>query len=175
MKLDLTKIKVAIFDFDDTLAIHRDKNYSKRRKEDYEVFLNFYKNAYLHPDTFYDEIEVCDKSDTIYKLIDILRKQGTKLYVLSGMKFSFQLKAKASFVYKYYGNDIEVIMARSQERKVDGVNVIQRINNCKLDEILFVDELEENIKRFKQMGINALMPSEVERLLGVEHENIISN
>ena len=46
MKLDLSKIKVAIFDFDDTLAIHRDNYYSKKREEDYEVFLNFYKDAY---------------------------------------------------------------------------------------------------------------------------------
>ena len=163
--INLNNIKVAIFDFDDTLAIHRDKDYANKRNEDYNVFLDFYKNAYLNSDNFYDEIEVCDMSDSLYKFIDMLRKQGTKLYVLSGMKFSFQLKAKTNFVHKYYGNDIEVIMARSQEMKVDGVKVLQRINNCRLDEILFVDELKENIDRFKNMGINALLPSEVERII----------
>lgn len=166
MKLDLNKIKVAVFDFDNTLAIHRDQEYSKKRKEDYEAFLNFYKDAYLNPKIFYDEIEICDMSVTLYNLIDILRKQGTKLYCLSGMKFSFQLKAKENFVHKHYGNDIEVIMSKSQEMKVDGVNVLQRINNCKLDEILFIDELEENITRFKELGINAMTPNEVNCIIG---------
>ena len=161
---DLTKIKVAIFDFDDTLAIHRDKDYTEKRNKDYNVFLDFYKNAYLNPNDFYEKIEVCDMLDYMYKFIDILRKQGTKLYVLSGMKFSFQFKAKENFVHKYYGNDIEVIMAKSQKMKVDGVNVIQRINNCKLDEILFVDELEENIDRYKKLGINAMTPDDVKKL-----------
>ena len=163
---DLKKIKVAIFDFDDTLAFHRDKDYSKKRENDYEVFLNFYKDSYLNPNDFYEKIEVCDMADYMYKFIDNLRKQGTKLYVLSGMKFSFQFKAKENFVHKHYGDDIEVIMAKSQEMKVDGVNVIQRINDCKLDEILFVDELEENKQRYEKLGINALLPSEVEKIIG---------
>ena len=29
MKINLSNIKVAIFDFDDTLAIHKDKDYKK--------------------------------------------------------------------------------------------------------------------------------------------------
>ena len=164
-ELDLSKIKVAIFDFDDTLAIHRDKDYLNKRKSSEENFVNFYKNAYLNPENFYDDIEICDMSDTLYKLIDILRKQGTKIYCLSGMKFSFQLKAKENFVHKHYGNDIEFLISKSQEMKVEGIKVIRAINNCNLDEILFVDELEENIDRFKKLGINALVPDEVKNLI----------
>ena len=44
----LNKIKVAVFDFDDTLAIHKDKNYIQRRKGSND----YYIQAYLHPDTF---------------------------------------------------------------------------------------------------------------------------
>lgn len=35
-KIDLSSIKVAIFDFDDTLAIHKDKDYLKHRNENEE-------------------------------------------------------------------------------------------------------------------------------------------
>ena len=49
----LNKIKVAVFDFDDTLAIHKDKNYIQRRKGSND----YYIQAYLHPDTFYETIE----------------------------------------------------------------------------------------------------------------------
>ena len=50
------------------------------------------------------------------------------MYCVSGMKFSFHLKAKENFVHKYYSNDIEVISARSQELKCDAVKIIKRIN-----------------------------------------------
>ena len=48
MKLD--NIKVAIFDFDETLAIHKDKDFVEHRNESEEKLLNYYLNAYLNPD-----------------------------------------------------------------------------------------------------------------------------
>ena len=39
-EINLNNIKVAIFDFDDTLAIHKDKNYLKHRNENEEKLLN---------------------------------------------------------------------------------------------------------------------------------------
>ena len=163
--IDLNSLKVAIFDFDDTLAIHKDKEYSKHRKESEDNFLNYYLNAYLNPDSFYDNIEQCTKSDLLYELINILRNKGVKMYCLSGMKFSFHLEAKKHFVNKYYGNDIEVISTQSQERKVDAVKIIQRINNCKFNEILFVDDMEENIIRLKDLDVSALLINDVNSLL----------
>lgn len=113
MKNSLANIKVAIFDFDDTLAIHKDVDYLKHRNESEEKLLNYYLNAYLNPNSFYELIEPCDMSESIFKLINILRKNNVKLYCVSGMKFSFHLKAKEYFIHKYYGNDIEVISARN--------------------------------------------------------------
>ena len=46
MKINLNNIKVAIFDFDDTLAIHKDADYKKRRNENEENLINYYLNAY---------------------------------------------------------------------------------------------------------------------------------
>ena len=43
-------------------------------------------------------------------------RNNVKLYCVSGMKFSFHLKAKEYFVHKYYGNDIEVISTRIKNR-----------------------------------------------------------
>ena len=107
--INLDNIKVAIFDFDNTLAIHKDKDFSKHRRESEDNFLNYYSKAYLNPNVFYEDIEPCIKSDNLYKLITILRNKNVKLFCLSGMKFSFHLKAKQTFINKYYGNDIEVI------------------------------------------------------------------
>lgn len=91
--IDLNSIKVAIFDFDETLAIHKDKDFTKHRSESEESFTNWYYNAYKNPNKFYDEIEPCTKSEILYNLINNLRNKKIKMYCLSGMKFSFHLKA----------------------------------------------------------------------------------
>ena len=165
MKIDLNKIKVAIFDFDDTLAIHKDVDYQKHRNENEEKWLNYYLNAYLNPEKFYEVIEPCNMAESIFKLINILRKNNVKIYCVSGMKFSFHLKAKQYFVHKYYGNDIEVISTRNQELKIDAAKIISKVNNCNLNEVLFVDDIEENIIKFNKVGINALLPNDVDSLI----------
>ncbi|MEI3499380.1 MAG: hypothetical protein V8Q71_02655 [Bacilli bacterium] len=52
MKINLNNVKVAIFDFDDTLAIHKDADYKKRRNESEENLINYYLNAYLNSNSF---------------------------------------------------------------------------------------------------------------------------
>ncbi len=165
MKINLSNIKVAIFDFDDTLAIHKDKDYQKHRNESEEKLQNYYLNAYLAPEKFYEIIEPCNMSESILKLINILRKNNVKIYCVSGMKFSFHLRAKEYFVHKYYGNDIEVISTRNQQLKIDAAKIISKVNNCNLNEILFVDDIEENIIDFDKIGINALLPGNVDSLI----------
>ena len=52
MKINLNNIKVAIFDFDDTLAIHKDKDYVKKRNEKMKKHKkNYYKEADPFADT----------------------------------------------------------------------------------------------------------------------------
>ena len=161
-KINLNNIKVAIFDFDDTLAIHKDKKYLEHRNESDATLIDYYLKAYLNPSSFYETIEPCSVSETILKLINILRKNKTRMYCLTGSKFSFPLKAKEYFVRKHYGSDIEMLLTRDQSKKVDATKIISKINNCKLDEILFIDDLKDNISKLNVVGINALLPSEVE-------------
>lgn len=169
MNVNLDNIKVAIFDFDDTLAIHKDREFLKHRAKNEETYLNFYLNAYLNPKTFYESIEICDKSNSLYKIINVLRNNGAKLYCLTGMKFSFHLKAKQNFIHKYYGNDIEVIACYPQERKVDSVKIIQKVHNCNLSEMLFVDDIEDNVDRLNNLGVCALLIDEVDSLLTIKN------
>ncbi len=155
--INLDNIKVVIFDFDDTLAIHKDKDFSKHRSESEEKFLSYYENAYKNPDCFYDKIEPCVRSEELYNFTSILRSKKIKMYCLTGMKLSFHLKAKQFFVNKYYGKDIEVISTASQELKLKGVKIIQRINNCNLDEILFIDDRKDVIRLLIKNGIKGII------------------
>lgn len=75
--IDLDNIKIIIFDFDDTLAIHKDKDYIKHRNESEDKRLGYYLNAYKNPDTFYEDIESCIKSEILYNFINKLRNSRT--------------------------------------------------------------------------------------------------
>ena len=154
--MNLDNIKVVIFDFDGTLAIHRDKEFNIHRRESEDKFISFYENAYKYPDNFYEEIEPCDRSEVLHNFINELRNKGIKMYCLSGMKFSFHLKAKQSFINKNYGNDIEVIATSSQELKLYGVKIIQKLNNCSLDEILFIEDEIFTINHLNTNGIKTI-------------------
>lgn len=154
--INLEHIKVVVFDFDDTLAIHKDKNFSVRRRVSEDRYIAFYKNAYTCPETFYDEIEPCIRNEKLYAFINTLRALNIKMYCLSGMKLSFHLKAKQAFIDKYYGNDIEVLSAGTQELKLMGVKIIKAINNCQLNEILFIDDKQDVVDLLKQNNIQTL-------------------
>ena len=162
--INLDNIKIVIFDFDGTLAIHKDKEFNIHRRESEDKFISFYENAYKYADIFYEEIEPCVKSEVLYNFINELRNKNIKMYCLSGMKFSFHLKAKQAFINKNYGNDIEVIATSSQDLKLFGTKIIQRINNCKLDEILFIEDLEDTINYLNDNGIKTIDVNDLEEL-----------
>lgn len=161
-KINFENIKVVIFDFDDTLAIHKDKDYLKHRNESEDRRLSYYLNGYKNPENFYEDMEPCVKSESLYNFINQLRSNNIKMYCLSGMKFSFHLKAKQSFINKHYGNDIEVLYTATQKLKVDGVKIIQKLNNCKLEEILFIDDRQDTIENLRKYGINSMLANDIE-------------
>lgn len=163
--INLKKIKAVIFDFDDTLAIHKNRNYKKERNESEVALLNYYLNAYLNPTSFYETIEPCYVSQSLLELVKILRKNNVKMYCVSGMKLSFHFKAKEFFVHKYYGKDIEVFSSGKQELKLDAAKIISKLNNCNLNEVLFIDDMEDNISSLNKIGVNAILPEEVDTLI----------
>ena len=154
--LNLDNIKVVIFDFDGTLAIHRDKDFVKHRNESEDKRLNYYLNAYQNYTNFFIDVESCDKSEILYNLVQELRSKNIKMYCLSGMKFSFHFKAKQYFINKNYGDDIELISVGTQQLKLDGIKIISKVNGCNLDEILFIDDLEDTVNFLKSNDVNAI-------------------
>ena len=161
MNIDLSNIKVVIFDFDGTLAIHKDKDFVKHRNENEDKRLNYYSNAYQNPEHFFEDIELCDRSEVLYNLIEELRNKNIKMYCLSGMKFSFHFNAKKNFINKNYGNDIELVSVGTQQLKLDGIKIISKVNGCNLNEVLFIDDLEDTVNYLKSNGINAINVNDI--------------
>ena len=159
----LRNIKLAIFDFDDTLAIHKDKDYGLHRKEWGKN--NYYKQAYENPDIFYETIEPCDISKDMYKLISYLRLHNVKMFCLFGMKMSLHANAKQAFINKNYGEDIKLLASSTQSGKVDVVQILQESTGCKPSEVLFVDDLPNVVDLMKEQGYIALLATQVKDLI----------
>jgi len=48
---------------------------------------------------------------------------------------------------------------------MDAAKIISKVNNCNLNEVLFVDDIEENIINFNNVGINVLLPNNIDSLI----------
>ena len=159
----LSGYKIVAFDFDDTLAVHKDKDYAAHRKALNED--NYFRLAYLCPDDFYEKIEPCTAPTEMQNFICYLRTLGSvKLYCISGMKHTLHYKAKEAFIHKHYGLDIELIASGSQERKADVLRVLQSVNNCNPDEVLFVDDRQTTVDFLCKQGFNAILASDIPTL-----------
>ena len=156
----LDRIKMVIFDFDETLALHKDKEYTKHRGESDAAFAEFFATAYQTPEGFYDTVEPCERNEALFSFIAELRARKIKMYCLSGMKYSFHFKAKQRFLETHYGQDIELLATASQELKLNCIKVLQRMNNCRLDEILFVDDRRDVIELLEKNGIQGILAAD---------------
>lgn len=80
------------------MAIHKDKDFCKYHRESEDKYLGYYLNAYKNPNTFYEDIEPCIKSEILYKLeeilfiddrqdvIDILRNNGINSILVNNIE-----------------------------------------------------------------------------------------
>ena len=74
------------------------------------------------------------------------------------------MDAKIAFIQKHYGNDIEFIMASSQERKADVVQILKETNRCDTSEILFVDDMDCNVSNRSDLGYSLVSVKDLKNI-----------
>lgn len=79
-----------MFDFDDALDIHKDKDYSQHRNGGNDYFIQ----AYLYSDVFYETIESCYPSPILQGVVAYCRLKNIPMFCVSGMRFSLHMDAK---------------------------------------------------------------------------------
>lgn len=163
-KIKLPKnLKIAFFDFDNTLALHIDNEYVERLKRYGED--KYYANAFEFPDVFYENIEQCIASVEMVELVNYLRKKGVKLCCLTGMKTSLNAQAKKNFIKNHYGDDFDFYSAGTQSLKRMVVRIIREVNKYKPEEVIFVDDLAENIEMMRNDGVFAILANDVKNIV----------
>lgn len=78
---------------------------------------------------------------------------------------SLHANAKQSFITKHYGSDIKLLLAYTQEGKVDVVKILQESFNCKPDEVLFVDDIQMVVDLMREQGYAAVLESNVKGIM----------
>ena len=155
----LNNIKIAVFDFDGTLAIHRDRNYVENRKADED---GYFLKAYENPQDFFETIEPCTTNTDIKNLVSYCRNNGIPMFCVTGMRFSLHMPAKAAFIKKHYGNDIELIASAGQQHKSDVVRILMRHFNVSPEQVMFVDDMQTTLDMLnRDTGIMGVHLSEV--------------
>lgn len=158
----LKDIKIAIFDFDDTLAIHRDSKYVENRKADED---GYFLKAYEKPQDFFEIIEPCTENTDMKNLVGYCRNEGISMFCVTGMRFSLHMPAKAAFIKKHYGDDIELISSAGQEHKPDVVRILMRHFNVSPEQVMFVDDMQTTLDILNHdTGIMGVHLSEVKDL-----------
>jgi hypothetical protein len=153
---DLQGLKVAILDFDGTLALQNKPTEADcvHEKWHYVPYKNkdFYIESHMAPQYMIDFVQ---------KLRDV---GVEKIYCLSHMPYSFMLEAKQRFIDKYYGDDIEVIACGTVKDKIDAVDILHSMYSNEYyrpETWIVVDDLWDTISVMRSKGYKAMLPQEV--------------
>lgn len=153
-------IKLAIFDFDNTLAIY---DMQEPHPDEYTGdSIEWYKEALLNPERFYEEYDPRKTSDKLQEIIACLRENGAKMFCVSHMQNTLNFTAKQSYVQNHYGSDIDLIATCSAEQKVEVVRILCRAFDCQPNEVIVFDDLQETVETMLQHGYNAYLEEEAE-------------
>ena len=144
-------IKVAIFDFDHTLA--------EKKKEFPGTDEEFYTEAYKDPILFYHKYYRAPEK--MRGLVMALKNSGTEKFVcMSHMPYSINFKAKEFFVRVCYRNNFEMMSTESASAKIKLIDMMAKyVWHVSPEEILLVDDKPETRMLAEKLGCQVMDPA----------------
>lgn len=150
--LDLEQIRVALFDFDDTLCIHTRRPQSKELPDDvYSARVFSGENPW--PDGVAPRI--------MQEFVSLCAAQSVRLGLISGTSTHMRSEAKIAWVEKNYGVVMGNYCVGKQEFKQQMLHDICRHFHVQPSEVLFVDDAYANLEAASADGYIACSPMEV--------------
>ena len=155
--IDLEKVKMVLYDFDDTLCIHEDHSSSKDSDAEYDV--RVLKDGYkawpnARPNSHMGMFMQKCKEHSI--------RQG-----LISATVSYQHDvAKHEWVCHNYGIALENFCVGTFEDKLRIMIAISTAYDIPREQILIIDDLYENLERAANNGFMAATPMEVVNFMG---------
>ena len=144
---NIPNIKVAFFDFDNTLCMHtvyvnHDKDYRKKHGTDH------YRRIKAH------------KSEIMQEFLDLLVANGVEL-CLTSATYVRCFDVKQQWLKEQYGYDFKNYCVTRDEYKATIIHNYASEHDLELSDILFVDDKADNLIAATAMGIPSCHPLEI--------------
>lgn len=150
--INLDNIQLVLFDFDDTLCIHKDHRSSEVKDLQYNINV-----LRIGADTWND----CDTNPHMKLFMDICADKYIRMGLISATMGYIHSQAKHDWVLSKYGIDLENYCVGTFENKLKIMQAISLAFDIPKNRILIVDDLYENLVRAANDGFQACNPMEV--------------
>ena len=145
-------IGLVAFDFDDTLFIHPRHNYSK--EEDLLLFSRILAgDSDVYPKERF--------SPTLLAFMEFCRGEGIPIALCSRCAISAEADYKINLIQGMVGTDILNLCVGSNEMKPVVLDAYAKANRIKPENIIFIDDLWDNLASVEKLGMQAASPAEV--------------
>lgn len=151
--INFDKLKLVLFDFDDTLCIHPyHHNYSKKETEEY--------NKALMNGEYPKSWDSAKVSGAMLKFVKYCNQAGKEIGIISAVGNFKAASTKQSWAETVYGVDFENYCVGESRKKAEQCTYIAKAKNLCYDEILIVDDWWELLADAADLGIQAATPIE---------------
>lgn len=127
--LDINKIKIVLFDFDDTLCIHP-MHGSINTEPNVSSVLKYGADTWSH----------CSANIHMADFMSLLEDLNIRMGLISACNYYFTMHAKQVWVKNTYGYDLENFCTNSADNKIKVLDAISEIYGYSKDEIMIVDD-----------------------------------
>lgn len=160
--IDIEKVRIAVFDFDDTLCIH-----TKHSK--YETIPNYIQRCisgeFPWDHVYNDGSKACIPSTVMRKFINMLKLNNVKLFMCSATSMSLIGGLKTEWSSREYNCEFKDVSVNSWEQKVSILRHLAEINHYDSDRILIVDDYFNVLDYSGAEGFQTASPIEVAEFL----------
>ncbi|MGN0485110.1 MAG: hypothetical protein ACI4HI_16320 [Lachnospiraceae bacterium] len=147
---DLMNIKMAVFDFDNTLCIHTDFFWNEE-KQDWHLryMLEHGISAKGEPNLLMQKF--------LGKCVDF----GIRIGLISATSFYVAMKAKQTWAEQKYGVKFENFCVSTNDEKIHMMELLSEVYHFNPDQILLVDDTADVLCMAADRGFSAATPMEI--------------
>lgn len=160
--INIDNVKIAVFDFDDTLCIHKYHGSTTRIPNFMQKCLegNYPWNQYDQHDDEYGS-----PSSIMRVFIKMCEHRGIPMFVCSATNMSVIGKSKTDWVNFMYQCSMENICVSSWDKKAEMMLELARYHNVGPDEVLVIDDYFAVLDMAGDLGFQTATPIEVSQFL----------
>ena len=150
--LNIDNVKLVLFDFDDTLCIHKKtNNYDKKT----------YNVEMINGNISYWEHCNSTINKQMKTFMNECASKGIEMGLISAVDFACSADNKIKWASEKYGHILKNYCTGSTEAKKRMIGALMDAKRLNPNQILFIDDLYSNINDAVELGVQVAIPMEI--------------